>query len=34
MFYLLGINPHTEVFDALHRPLAIASGNPIMGLLA
>jgi hypothetical protein len=34
MFYLLGINPRTEVFDALHRPLPIANGNPIMGLLA
>ena len=34
MFYLLGINPHTEVRDALNRPLPIAKGNPIMGLLA
>ena len=34
MFYLLGIDPHAEVYDALHRPLPIANGNPIMGLLA
>jgi hypothetical protein len=34
MFYLLGIDPHTEVFDALNRPLPIAKGNPITGLLA
>ncbi|HMC90463.1 MAG TPA: DUF1501 domain-containing protein, partial [Gemmataceae bacterium] len=34
MFYLLGLNPHAEVYDALHRPLPIANGNPIMGLLA
>jgi hypothetical protein len=34
MFYLLGINPLTEVRDALNRPLPIAKGNPIMGLLA
>ena len=34
MFYLLGINPHTEVHDALRRPLQISSGYPVMGLLA
>jgi hypothetical protein len=34
MFYLLGIDPQTEIRDALHRPLPIAQGNPIMGLLA
>jgi hypothetical protein len=34
MFYLLGIDPHTEVMDSLNRPLAIAAGNPIMDLLA
>jgi hypothetical protein len=33
MFHLLGINPHTEVMDSLNRPLAIATGNPIMDLL-
>jgi len=34
MFHLLGIDPHTEVTDSLNRPLAIAGGNPIMGILA
>jgi uncharacterized protein (DUF1501 family) len=34
MFHLLGIDPHTEVMDALDRPLPIAQGQPIMGLLA
>ncbi len=34
MFYLLGIDPHTEVYDAANRPLPIAAGNPIMGLLS
>jgi hypothetical protein len=32
MFHLLGIDPHTEVYDALNRPLPIAAGNPIMGI--
>jgi hypothetical protein len=34
MFALLGIPPQTEVSDALNRPLAIAQGTPIAGLLA
>jgi len=34
IFALLGIDPHTEVQDALKRPLQIASGEPISGLLA
>ena len=34
MFYLLGIDPHTEVHDALRRPLQISSGNPVTGVLA
>ena len=34
MFYLLGIDPHSEVHDALNRPLQIAQGQPITGLLA
>jgi hypothetical protein len=34
MYYLLGIDPHTEVFDALNRPLPIAAGNPITGILS
>jgi hypothetical protein len=34
VFALLGIDPKAEVQDALNRPLAISSGNPVMGLLA
>jgi hypothetical protein len=34
MFALLGLDPHTEVLDSLNRPLPIARGNPITGLLA
>lgn len=34
MYYLLGIDPRSEVHDALNRPVPIAPGKPIMGLLA
>jgi uncharacterized protein (DUF1501 family) len=34
LFHLLGIDPHTEVNDTLNRPLAIARGEPLMGMLA
>jgi uncharacterized protein (DUF1501 family) len=34
MFHLLGIDPRTEVYDPLNRPLPIATGSPMMGLLA
>ncbi len=34
VFHLLGIDPKTEVQDALNRPLAISSGNPVMGVIA
>ncbi|HEX3868812.1 MAG TPA: DUF1501 domain-containing protein [Pirellulales bacterium] len=34
MFYLLGIDPQTEVYDASNRPLTIAAGDPVMDLLA
>ena len=34
MFHLLGIDPATEVHDALNRPLPIAAGKPIYGLMA
>jgi hypothetical protein len=34
MFYLLGIDPATEVRDPLDRPLPIAAGKPLVGLLA
>jgi len=33
-FHLLDIDPHAEVFDGLNRPLQIAQGNPLTGLLA
>ena len=33
MFYLLGIDPQTEVYDTANRPLVIAAGNPVMGLV-
>jgi hypothetical protein len=32
MFYALGMDPHTEVRDALDRPFPIAAGNPITEL--
>ena len=34
MFSLLGIDPHTEVYDRLNRPLPIAAGKPVTGLFA
>jgi uncharacterized protein (DUF1501 family) len=34
IFHLLGIDPHTEVYDALNRPLPIAKGEVLAGLLA
>jgi hypothetical protein len=34
MFHLLGIDPQTEVHDPANRPLPIAAGNPVTGLLA
>jgi hypothetical protein len=34
MFALLGIDPHTEMRDALNRPFPIASGHPITGVMA
>ncbi len=34
LFHLLGVDPHTEVHDALNRPLPITQGKPITGLLA
>lgn len=33
MFSLLGIDPATEVTDQLNRPLPIAAGSPVAGLL-
>jgi hypothetical protein len=34
MFYLLGIDPQTEVYDRANRPLVIAAGNPVTGIIA
>ncbi len=34
MFYLLGVDPHTEVRGIGDRPLLIANGKPITGILA
>jgi len=34
MFALLGIDPHTEVRDALNRPLPISTGQVVEGILA
>lgn len=34
MFYLLGIDPRTEVYDRANRPLVIADGSPIQGVIA
>jgi hypothetical protein len=34
MFYLLGIDPHTEVYSVGNRPVLIAEGKPVMELLA
>lgn len=33
LYHMLGIDPHTEVRDALNRPLPIAHGNVIQGIL-
>ena len=33
MFHLLGIDPHTEVRDALNRPLPLSTGSVIDGVL-
>jgi hypothetical protein len=32
MFWALGIDPATEVYDTLRRPLAIAAGKPLTTL--
>ena len=34
MFHLLGIDPKTQIRDALHRPLPISTGSVIEGVLA
>ncbi|HUR45412.1 MAG TPA: DUF1501 domain-containing protein, partial [Candidatus Saccharimonadales bacterium] len=34
IFYLLGIDPHTEVYNSVNRPVLISEGKPIMGVIA
>jgi hypothetical protein len=34
MYYLLGIDPETEVYGLGNRPVAVSSGKPVMGLMA
>jgi len=34
IFYLLGIDPHTEVYNSVNRPVLISEGKPVMGILA
>jgi len=34
IYYLLGIDPHTEVMGVGDRPLVIADGKPVMGVIA
>jgi hypothetical protein len=34
IFHLLGIDPHTEVYDTLNRPRPIAEGSVVTGIIA
>jgi len=34
IYYLLGIDPHTEVYAANNRPVLISEGNPVMGIIS
>ena len=34
IYYLLGIDPHTEIFNSVNRPVLIAEGKPVMGVVA
>ena len=34
IFYLLGIDPRTEVQGANNRPVLISEGNPVLGILS
>jgi hypothetical protein len=34
IYYLLGIDPHTEIHNSVNRPVLIADGKPVMGVLA
>ncbi len=34
LYYLLGINPHTEIYNSVNRPVMISDGKPVMGIMA
>jgi hypothetical protein len=34
IYYLLGIDPHTEIYNAVKRPVLISEGKPVMGVMA
>ena len=34
IFHLLGIDPHTEVYNSVNRPVLISEGKPILGVIA
>jgi len=34
IYYLLGIDPHTDVYVANNRPVLISEGNPVMGIIS
>jgi hypothetical protein len=34
LFYLLGIDPHTQVYAPGNRPVLISDGKPITGIIA
>ena len=34
IYYLLGIDPHAEVFAPGDRPVLISEGNPVMGIVS
>ena len=34
IYYLLGIDPHTEVYAANNRPVLISEGNPVTGIIS
>ena len=34
IYYLLGIDPTTEVMNSVNRPIMISSGKPVMGVVA
>jgi uncharacterized protein (DUF1501 family) len=34
IYYLLGIDPHAEVYAPGNRPVLISEGNPVMGVIA